>query len=91
MPGEANGKVWKMNKESYTAENDMPYEKFLRLGSHSLTEAELLAIIVRTGTKDHKPVEIGREILSLPSVNEHGLSGLYYVTVEELIDRKSVV
>ena len=90
MPGEANGKVWKMNKESYTAENDMPYEKFLRLGSHSLTEAELLAIIVRTGTKDHKPVEIGREILSLPSVNEHGLSGLYYVTVEELMGIKRV-
>lgn len=90
MPGEANGKVWKMNKESYTAENDMPYEKFLRLGSHSLTEAELLAIIVRTGTKDHKPVEIGREILSLPSVNEHGLSGLYYVTVEELMGIKGV-
>ena len=90
MPGEANGKVWKMNKESYTAENDMPYEKFLRLGSHSLTESELLAIIVRTGTKDHKPVEIGREILSLPSVNEHGLSGLYYVTVEELMGIKGV-
>ena len=47
-----------MNKDSYAAENDMPYEKFLRLGSSALTEAELLAIIIRTGTKDLKPVEI---------------------------------
>lgn len=74
-----------MNQKGYTAEDDMPYEKFLRLGSHALTEAELLAIIIRTGTKKRKPVEIGQEILSLPSVKEHGLSGLYHVTVEELM------
>ncbi len=74
-----------MKKESYTAENDMPYEKFLRLGSQSLTEAELLAIIIRTGTKERKAVDIGQEILSLSSVREHGLSGLYHVTVQELM------
>ena len=79
-----------MNKANYEAESDMPYEKFLRLGSQSLTEAELLAIIIRTGTKDRKPVEIGREILSLPSVKEHGLSGLYHVTVKELMGIKGI-
>ena len=74
-----------MNKDSYAAENDMPYEKFLRLGSSALTEAELLAIIIRTGTKDLKPVEIGHKILSLPSVKSYGLSGLYHVTLKELM------
>lgn len=68
----------------------MPYEKFMRLGSGILTEAELLAIIIRTGTKDRKPVEIGQEILSLPSVKEHGLGGLYHVTLQELMEIKGI-
>lgn len=79
-----------MKNDIYKAENDMPYEKFMRLGSHVLTEAELLAIIIRTGTKERKPVEIGQEILSLPSVKEHGLGGLYDVTVQELMGIKGI-
>lgn len=90
MPGEASGKEWNMKTDVYKAENDMPYEKFMRLGSGILTEAELLAIIIRTGTKDRKPVEIGQEILSLPSVKEHGLGGLYHVTVQELMEIKGI-
>lgn len=31
---------------------EMPYEKFLAKGPGALTEAELLAVILRTGTKD---------------------------------------
>ena len=42
MPGEASGKEWNMKKEVYKAKNDLPYEKFMRLGSNMLTEAELL-------------------------------------------------
>lgn len=79
-----------MSDKGYTAKDDMPYEKFMRLGSHALTEAELLAIIIRTGTKERTPVEIGQEILSLPSVKEHGLGGLYHVTVEELMGIKGI-
>ena len=90
LPGETSGKGRNMKEDIYKAENDMPYEKFMRLGSHVLTEAELLAIIIRTGTKEHKPVEIGQEILSLPSVKEHGLGGLYYVTIQELMEIKGI-
>lgn len=90
MPGEASGKERHMKKEIYKAKNDLPYEKFMRLGSHILTEAELLAITIRTGTKDRKAVEIGQEILSLPSVKEHGLGGLYYVTIQELMEIKGI-
>ncbi|HBA70582.1 MAG TPA: hypothetical protein DCZ40_14690 [Lachnospiraceae bacterium] len=79
-----------MKKEIYMPKDDMPYEKFLRLGSQALTEAELLAIIIRTGTKEYNPVEIGQKILSLPSIREHGLSGLYHVTVEELMGIKGI-
>ena len=90
MPGEASGKEWNMKKEVYKAKNDLPYEKFMRLGSNMLTEAELLAIIIRTGTKERKPVEIGQEILSLTSVKEYGLGGLYYVTIQELMEIKGI-
>ncbi len=65
-------------------QDGLPYEKFLRLGAGALTEAELLAIIIRTGTSDHPAVEIGKEILELPSVKEDGLNGLHHVTVKEL-------
>lgn len=68
----------------------MPYEKFLRLGSSALTEAELLAIIIRTGTKEDTPVDLGRKILALPSVRENGLNGLHHVTVKELMSIKGI-
>lgn len=72
------------------AKAEMPYEKFLRLGACALTEAELLAIIIRTGTAECKPVELGRKILALPSVKEEGLNGLYHVTVRELMSIKGI-
>mgnify|MGYP000600651400 CR=1 FL=1 len=35
----------------------LPYERFLNFGPENLTEAELLAVILRTGTKDTSAVE----------------------------------
>ncbi len=77
-----------MDKETINSGNnkdEMPYEKFLRLGAGALTEAELLAIIIRTGTPGHTSVEIGKQILDLPSVKEDGLNGLHHVTLKELM------
>ena len=42
-----------------------PYEKFKKLGPESLSDAELLAILLRTGTKDLDAVEIGEKILNI--------------------------
>lgn len=72
------------------SKQEMPYEKFLKLGPSSLTEAELLAIIIRTGTTEHTPVELGRKILELPSVRENGLNGLHHVTIKELMGIKGI-
>ena len=33
-------------------ESERPYERFRALGAESLSDAELLAIILKTGTKD---------------------------------------
>ena len=40
-----------------------PYEKFLKHGAASLTDAELLAIIIRTGTKNASALTIAQKLL----------------------------
>ncbi len=41
-----------MNKKQNLTVQEQPYEKFQRFGAESLTEGELLAIILRTGTQE---------------------------------------
>lgn len=79
----------KSKKLNYGNEN-MPYEKFLRFGSDTLTESELLAIILRTGTKDRSATEIAEEILALSDMPRTGLLGLYDVPVERLMEIKGL-
>ncbi len=69
---------------------DMPYEKFEQLGAEALTEAELLAIILRTGTREKNAVELAREVLALAKQPREGLLGLYDVTLEELMEIKGI-
>ena len=62
--------------------SERPYEKFLSLGASGLSDADLLAIIIKTGTKDKSAVDIGQEILS----GRHGnLLNLYEMSYDELI------
>ena len=68
----------------------MPYEKFIRFGPDALTEGELLAIILRTGTHTRSALEIAEEILSLSDSPRTGLLGLYDVPLERLMQIKGV-
>ncbi|MBN2398306.1 MAG: DNA repair protein RadC [Deltaproteobacteria bacterium] len=45
------------------SEDDRPREKLLKYGEHALSNAELLAILIRTGTPGRSAVDIGREVL----------------------------
>ena len=72
------------NEKKVIEKTEMPYEKFLKYGPESLSEAELLAIILRTGTKDCNSVELGKKILDLPVSPNKGLLGLHHISVEEL-------
>ncbi len=69
---------------------DMPYEKFVRFGPEHLTERELIAIILRTGTRDSSALELAGEVLSLAKYPREGLLGLYDVTLEELMGIKGI-
>lgn len=72
-----------MKKKHETAA-ELPYEKFLTYGPEILSEAELLAIILRTGTKECSSVELGKQILELPEAPFKGLLGLHHISIEEL-------
>lgn len=43
--------------------NERPREKLLSLGSHRLSDAELLAIFLRTGRRGHSAVDVARQLL----------------------------
>lgn len=45
------------------AEDDRPREKMLRKGAQSLSDAELLAILIGSGNRDESAVELSRRIM----------------------------
>ena len=75
------------NREKKT---DLPYERFLRFGPENLTERELLAIIIRTGTKDQSALQLAENVLGLARYPREGLLGLYDVSIEELKTIKGI-
>lgn len=77
-----------MEKRHYTIkelpESERPYEKCERLGPGALTDAELLAAVLRSGTKDKRATGLAVEILGLHPYYE-GLLGICHVTMNELM------
>lgn len=66
---------------------DRPYEKFEKLGAKSLTDAELLAAIIKNGSKKYNCLDIARIILSN---HENGLSGFKYLEQASLEELKQI-
>ena len=64
-------------------EQDRPYEKFEQLGAEALTDAELLAIILRSGTKGISSLALSHMILS-KCKQENGICGLFHLSLKEL-------
>ena len=71
----------------FLAEDDRPREKFLLKGKNSLSDAELLAIIMGSGNREDSAVELGRKILNSVENNWHNLSLLQ---ISDLIKFKGV-
>ena len=71
------------NNEYYRMQN-LPYEKFISYGSRALTDSELLAILLRTGTRGISACELGEEVLTRTAGYGNGLSGLYHIPLGEL-------
>ena len=64
---------------------DLPYEKFMRIGAEGLSDSELLAIILRTGTRNFNVYDIAKSILSLPKIKQFGIPGISRLKKEELM------
>lgn len=77
-------KKGKKEKSGQKKPQGQPYERFLRFGAENLTEAELLAIIIRTGTREKSALQLAEQVLSLARYPKEGLLGLYEVTLDEL-------
>ena len=63
--------------------NERPYEKLLKHGAENLEDAELIAVILRSGTEKYSVLEIARSILSHPLVNNN-LEALHRLVFSDL-------
>ncbi len=74
-------------------ELERPYEKLQWHGEEALSNAELLAIIIKTGTKEETSVQLAQKVLALSEVKSEGMNFLRNISLEELMqikrDRKS--
>lgn len=72
-------------------EVERPYEKLELYGEKNLSNSELLAIIIKSGTKEETSVQIAQRILKLNYDPEMGdLNFLKFMTLEELMQVKGV-
>lgn len=69
---------------------EFPYERFEKYGPQSLTDAELLAIIIRTGTIGEDALALAHRVLALDSGSKQGILALNSVPIEELTKIKGI-
>ena len=67
------------------AQDDRPREKMLLKGIESLSNAELIAILINNGTKDKSAVDVAKELLSVVNNNLQELGGL---SIKEMLKLK---
>ena len=71
-------------------EAERPYEKLEQYGAKALTNAELLEIIIKTGTKDETAVGLAQKVLKLNTDEKDNLKFLCDLTVEEFTKIKGI-
>lgn len=71
--------------------SERPYEKLELYGEKALSEAELLAIIIKTGTKEETAVELAKRVLGLNgNINKNNLNFLREKSIEEFMQIKGI-
>jgi DNA repair protein RadC len=67
-------------------ESDRPRERLLALGPQALTNAELIAILLRVGVKGENAVEVGQRLLQ----KFGGIAGLHRASMKEMMAQHAV-
>lgn len=70
-------------------QNERPYEKCLLTGAESLSDAELLAVIIRTGARGKQSLELSREILK-STEEKQSILKIQNLTINELMKMKGI-
>lgn len=71
-------------------ESERPYEKMQMYGAEYLSNSELLAIIIKTGTKEKTSIELAQEILSIGEKSQNNLNFLQDISIEEFQQIKGI-
>ena len=72
-------------------ETERPYEKLELYGEKNLSNAELLGIIIKTGTKNSTSIDIARQILKLnDNLDSNDLNFLRFLSIEEMAKIKGI-
>lgn len=64
---------------------ERPREKFLKYGPENLSDAELFALLLRTGNKQENVIEMSHRL-----INEYGIENLFQCSLEELKKIKGI-
>ena len=67
------------------SKENRPRERFLKRGSEALSEAELFAILLRTGSKGENVIEMSNRL-----INQYGLDKLFECSLKELQEIKGI-
>lgn len=78
-----------MEKMKELYEEERPYEKCLRFGPENLTDTELLAVLLRSGTKGENALSIAQKLLH-PSLFQQGILSIHQWTYEQLLKVKGI-
>lgn len=71
----------------FWADDDRPREKLLRKGRSALSDAELIAILIGSGSRDESAVQLSKRILAAA---ENNLNKLGKLTVKQLMQFKGI-
>ena len=68
---------------------ERPYEKCLRCGPSVLSDSELLAVIIRSGTQGSSSIDLARKVLDKGTLQK-GLLGIHHLSLQELMEIKGI-
>ena len=88
MSCESKDKMNQSNTIKEIPEKERPYEKCEQRGSASLSDEELLAVLLRTGTRGENALALARRILY--HAGETGILGIHQFSMERLTAIKGI-
>lgn len=69
--------------------SERPYEKLMAYGEGALSNSELLAIIIKSGTKEKTALELARQVMQLGN-DKNDLRFLQEISINELMQIKGI-